>query len=38
MKPAKNEFDEKQRFDILRPSNSPYSSPLHIVPEKQIDD
>ena len=38
LKIAKNSFDEMQRLGIIRPSKSPYSSPLHMVPKKEIGD
>ena len=38
LKIAKNAFDEMQRLSIIRPSKSPYSPPLHIVPKKEIGD
>ena len=38
LKIAKNAFDEMQRFGIIRPSKSPYSSPLHMVSKKEIGD
>ena len=38
LKIAKNAFDEMQRLGIIRPSKSPYSSPLHMVPKKEIGD
>ena len=38
LKIAKNAFDEIQRLGIIRPSKIPYSSPLHMVPKKEIGD
>ena len=38
LKIAKNAFDEMQRLRIIRPSKSPYSSRLHMVPKKKIGD
>ena len=31
-------FDEMQRDEIMRPTNSPYSTPLHMVPKREIGD
>ena len=30
---AKEEFQEMKRMDIIRKSNSPWASPLHLVPK-----
>ena len=38
LKIAKNASDEMQRLCIIRPSKSLYSSPLHMVPKKEIGD
>ena len=38
LKIAKNALDEMQRLGTIRPSKSPYSSPLHMVPKKEIGD
>ena len=38
LKIAKIAFDAFQRFGIIRPSKSPYSSTLHMVPKKKIGD
>ena len=38
LKIAKDAFDEIKRLGIIRPSRSPYSSALHMVPKKEIGD
>ena len=38
LKIAKNAFDGMQRLGKIRPSKSPYSSLLHMVPKKEIGD
>ncbi|CAH8665410.1 unnamed protein product, partial [Schistosoma rodhaini] len=35
---AKNEFDHMMDLGIIRPSNSPWASPLHMVPKKDSND
>ena len=34
LKPAKREFEHMLQLGIIRPSSSPWSSPLHMVPKK----
>nr|VZH94048.1 unnamed protein product [Spirometra erinaceieuropaei] len=35
---AKNEFEHMMNLGIMRPSSSPWTSPLHMVPKKSSDD
>ncbi|BHF77770.1 hypothetical protein SprV_0602088000 [Sparganum proliferum] len=35
---ARNEFEHMMNLGILRPSSSPWASPLHMVPKKSSDD